>query len=90
MEMFVRGKTKEIDGVTWELEGPFCEFCGTHIGMLYDPIGGRWINPNGYEEYGSTKCSGCGMEYQYDEGISPVLTDEEMEVIRKMRIAETK
>ena len=44
-----------------------CEFCGTEFGMA---------------PYGEGRCPWCGQEYGWDEGIFPILTEAQCEIIR--------
>ena len=73
------------DGKEIELHPPFCELCGTHMGEEYCFEDGIWENPNEYNEYGNNTCPNpkCRQEYEYEEGCMMVLTEEQLELLRK-------
>lgn len=77
------GNKVVIDGKEWEEMGPYCQICGAHMGELYDPIKGRFENPYNYEEYDRNKCPKCGQEYRYGEGDVPILTEDQLKLLRK-------
>jgi len=55
------------DGRKIELDPPFCEVCGTHMGEEYCLEDGKFENPYGYEDYGENTCPNpkCRQEYNY-------------------------
>jgi hypothetical protein len=87
-------KTVVFDGVTYIEEGPRCEFCGCHMGKLYNPKAKEgektFINPNNYNDFKRNRCRGCGMEYEYNEGMIPILSDEDKKLILKNRTGNDK
>jgi len=79
-------KRKIINGVKWELHPPFCELCGTHMGEMYNVKHG-WSNPNKHESYGDNTCPNpkCKQEYKYEEGDMMVLSEDDLNLLRKAR-----
>ena len=80
-------RTKIIDGVEWELHGPFCELCGNHMGLMYNNKKDsytlpRWKNPNDYNAYGDNTCSKCGQKYIYNEGPMMDLSEKQLDLLR--------
>jgi len=75
-------KTRMIDGIEWEEDGPYCEICGAHMGKYYnsehDPC---FINPHNYEDFSNNVCPECGQKYSYEEGNMPVLDEEVIDFI---------
>ena len=69
------------DGIKVELEPPFCLICGAHMGEEYS--NGKLSNPHGYEPYGNNTCPKCGRGYEYLESDSMILSDEELDMIRR-------
>ncbi len=85
------GKTKVIDGLEWEEEGPYCQICGAHMGSYYRDEGTpkdeneHFANPHGYEDFSDNTCPKCGQEYEYVEGDTPVLSTQQLEALRKLQ-----
>jgi len=80
------GKFKEIDGLKYEEEGPYCILCGAHMGMYYCSDGEpTFLNPHGWEGYGNNNCPQCNASYPYEEGVDLELTIEDLNAIRKAR-----
>jgi len=74
-------KTEIIDGIEWELDGPFCELCGNHMGNMYNQKKG-WINPNNYNTYGDNTCRKCGQKYTYVEESVMDLSEKQLDLLR--------
>ena len=84
-------KTKVIDGLEWEEQGPYCELCGAHMGEYYRSEGTpedrnkHFINPHGYEDFSDNTCPKCGQAYCYTEGNMLNLDEAQLEALRKLQ-----
>ena len=84
--MIARCKFKEIDGLIYEEQGPYCVLCGAHMGQYYCAKGEpTFLDPHNWQDYGGNTCPQCGAEYTYEEGNDLDLTVEDLEAIRKVR-----
>lgn len=71
------------NGVKVDLEPPFCLICGAHMGEEYSDD--KISNPHGYELYGNNACPKCGRGYEYLESDSIILSNDELDIIRRSR-----
>lgn len=72
----------DSEGTEWKQDGPFCDLCGFHFGEIYNSEKGI-KNPHGYESYDDNTCPNCGAEYKYNEGLTLVLTEKDLDLLRK-------
>lgn len=88
-------KTSVINGTEYEEMGPYCTLCKSHMGEYYYSEGKQkgdpgnkprmFLNPHNYESFSDNICPGCGTEYEYDEGNTIVLSDEDKMALLALR-----
>ncbi len=84
-------KTRVIDGLEWEEQGPYCQICGAHMGEYYREEGTSedknkcFINPHGYEDFSNNTCPKCSQAYEYIEGDMLDLDKTQLEALRKLQ-----
>jgi uncharacterized protein with PIN domain len=79
-------ETYEKDGKVYKAQkhGFRCALCNAYMDMYYSQKHG-WIDPHHYDGYGDITCSKCGQEYKYEEGNMMVLSEEQLDALRKLK-----